>query len=116
MFSPRELREAPKAIFDKHSFEWMKRGRADSRAQANRRRYPFFQFSWCLLNVLLVASVIPLVHGICWEISTERYLKGGCRCGRYALSWHGKHRLRITRVSLRKQLLRVGEALFSNPR
>ena len=76
MFSPRELREASKAIFDKHSFEWMKRGRADSRAQANRRRYPFFQFSWCLLNVLLVASVIPLVHGICWEISTERYLKG----------------------------------------
>jgi len=25
---------------------------------------------------LLVASVIPSVHGICWEISTERYPKG----------------------------------------
>src|SRR5207245_4438299 len=56
MFSPRELREASKATFDKHSFEWVGRGRADSGAQANRRRYPFLQFSWCLLNVLLVAS------------------------------------------------------------
>ena len=40
------------------------------------RRHPLFQFSWCLLNVLLVASAVLLVYGIGWEISTERYLKG----------------------------------------
>ena len=42
----------------------------------NMRRHPFFQFFWCLLNVLLVASAVLLVYGIGWEISTERYLKG----------------------------------------
>ena len=40
------------------------------------RRHPLFQFSWCLLNALLVASAVLLVYGIGWEISTERYLKG----------------------------------------
>ncbi|MBI3669963.1 MAG: hypothetical protein HY237_09325 [Acidobacteria bacterium] len=35
---------------------------------------------------------------------------------RSTLSWYGARRLGITRVRLREQLVRAGEALFSNPR
>jgi len=102
----------------------------------NMRRHPCFQISWYLLNEhipflggLLRKTLKALLPG--WEESNwsgimERasmaltlaaaLLMGVFLMGGFALSWYGKRQLGITRVPLKKQLLRTGEALFSNPR
>ncbi len=79
-----------------------------------------------LLRKILDAALPGWEEAVNWTLVLEResfaatLLAALLVCfsvaGRFALSWYGERRLGISRVRLRKQLVRAGASLFNSPR